>query len=77
MTGSATWNESSCNKLAAIAAKYAKRKMRLSFNTHLRDTVPEGVEGAQLVKHTSPDSLGGLYARAILVQHHLGSHGSR
>jgi hypothetical protein len=49
--GSATWNEASCNKLAAdgaIAAECAKRKLRLILNAHLRDTVPEGVEGAQL-----------------------------
>jgi hypothetical protein len=31
-----------------IAAECAKRKLRLIINAHLRDTVPEGVEGAQL-----------------------------
>jgi hypothetical protein len=54
----ATWNEASCDKLAAIAAECAKRKLRLIFNTHLRDTVPEGVEGARLVNKTAPDSRG-------------------
>ena len=43
---------------ADIAAECAKRQLRLIFNTHLRDTVPEGVEGARLVNHTAPDSRG-------------------
>jgi len=53
-----SWNEANCAKLAAVAAECAKRKLRLIFNTHLRDTVPEGVEGAVLVNHTAPDSRG-------------------
>jgi len=58
-TRSATWNEASCDKLASIAAECAKRKLRLIFNTHLRDTVPQGVEGAELVNHSGvPDALG-------------------
>ena len=56
--GEPTWNEDNCAKLAAVAAECAKRKLRLIFNTHLRDTVPEGVEGAFLVNHTTLDSRG-------------------
>ena len=55
--GEATWNRASCDKLAAIAAECAKRKLRLIFNTHLRDTVPEGVEGAVFVNKTTPVSI--------------------
>jgi hypothetical protein len=54
----ATWNEDKCAKLAAIATECGKRDLRLIFNTHLRDTVPEGVEGAHLVNHTAPDASG-------------------
>jgi len=57
-TGKATWNDESCATLAAVAVECAKRKLRLIFNTHLRDTVPEGVEGAYFVNHTAPDSRG-------------------
>ena len=71
-SGEPTWNEASCSKLADIAAECAKRGLRLIFNTHLRDTVPEGVEGAQLVNHTAPDSLGVIpapYWRSRFVDH--------
>jgi hypothetical protein len=67
-----TWNEANCAKLAAIAAECAKRKLRLIFNTHLRDTVPEGVEGAVFVNHTAPDSRGVVprpYWRSTFVDH--------
>ena len=67
-----TWNEASCQRLAIIAAECAKRKLRLIFNTHLKDTVPEGVEGAVLVNHTEPDSQGVVpapYWRSTFVDH--------
>lgn len=58
VSGTPTWDEGNCAKLAAVAAECAKRGLRLIFNTHLRDTVPEGVEGAILVNHTAPDTRG-------------------
>ncbi len=71
-SGEPTWNEASCSKLAAIAAECALRGLRLIFNTHLKDTVPEGVEGAFLVNHTAPDSLGVVpapYWRSKFIDH--------
>ena len=70
--GQATWNEASCSKLAAIAAECAKRKLRLIFNTQLKDSVPEGVEGAVLVNSSAPDSHGvvqGAHWKSKFVDH--------
>ena len=67
-----TWNEASCSKLAAIAAECATRKLRLIFNTHLKDTVPEGIAGAVLVNHTAPDAHGVVqapYWRSTYIDH--------
>lgn len=49
----AVYNDASCAKLGEIAVECGKRGLRLIFNTHLLDTVPEGVEGANFVNHSS------------------------
>jgi len=51
-THTATYNDDSCTKIGAIAAELQKRKLRLIVNTHLLDTVPEGVEGARFVNQS-------------------------
>lgn len=52
-THTAVYNDDACTKLGTIAAELSKRKLRLIINTHLLDTVPMGVEGAQFNNQTA------------------------
>lgn len=57
-TRTPTWNSAKCEALGAIASEVSKRGLKLIFNTHLKDTVPEGVDGAVYQNDTAPDSRG-------------------
>jgi hypothetical protein len=60
-THTATFNEASCTKLGDVAAELLKRKLRLIVNTHLLDTVPQGVEGATFVNQSSVVDANGVH----------------
>ena len=45
-TSTPTYNESYCTKLAQLAGIAEKNGMRLIFNVHLKENVPEGTPGA-------------------------------
>ena len=51
----ATYDEAMCTKLGAIAAASQAHGMKLIFNVHLADTVPQGIDGAYFVPSKGPD----------------------
>jgi hypothetical protein len=44
-----------CATLGEIAQEATKRNLKLIFNTHMKDTVPQGIDGAYFVPSLGPD----------------------
>eukprot|EP00040_Diaphanoeca_grandis_P031538 m.188697 g.188697 ORF g.188697 m.188697 type:complete len:458 (+) comp32354_c0_seq2:21-1394(+) len=54
-TRQATYNETNCKALETIAGVVGESGLRLIFNTHMLDTVPQGIDGAYFVPSSGPD----------------------